>query len=277
MLSMMFIMIPRASVSAARIAEVLDTDISIIDPEKPEQFEENQTGVVTFDNVSFRYPGAEEDMLQHINFIGSTGSGKTTLVNLINRFYDTTAGEIKVNGINVKNVTQKDLRSQIGYVPQKSYLFSGSIGSNLKYGNINATVEELEEAITIAQGKELVESEEGFGKLVAQGGQNYSGGQKQRMSIARALVKKPAIYIFDDSFSALDFKTDSALRKALRASTDNKTMIVVAQRVSTIMNADQIIVLDDGKMVGKGTHQELLTTCEAYLEIASTQLTKEEL
>ncbi|MBN2794833.1 MAG: ABC transporter ATP-binding protein [Clostridia bacterium] len=287
MLSMMFIMVPRASVSAARIADVLETDITILDPQQPSKPEVNKKGLVQFKNVKFKYPGADTCMLKDISFeakpgqmtaiIGSTGAGKTTLVNLINRFYDATEGSIEVSGVNVKELTQEDLRAQIGYVPQKSYLFSGSITSNLKYGKENATVEELTQAMEIAQGSEIIQGEEGLNKLVAQGGQNYSGGQKQRLSIARALVKKPEIFIFDDSFSALDFKTDAQLRKALHEYASDKTMIVIAQRVSTIMNADQIIVLEDGKMVGIGTHEELLKSCDTYYEIASTQLTKEEL
>lgn len=287
MLSMMFIMVPRASVSAGRIADVLETDISIMDPKKAFDPKQNEKGLVKFNHVKFMYPGADTHMLNDISFeakpgqmtaiIGSTGSGKTTLVNLINRFYDVSEGSIEVSGVNVKDMTQEKLRSQIGYVPQKSYLFSGSINSNLKYGKEDASVGELETALEIAQGMEIADTEEGLNRLVAQGGQNFSGGQKQRLSIARALVKQPEIYIFDDSFSALDFKTDAKLRKALSEKVSDKTMIVVAQRVSTIMHADQIIVLDDGKMVGKGTHEELLKSCDTYYEIASTQLTKEEL
>jgi ATP-binding cassette subfamily B protein len=286
MMSMMFIMVPRASVSAARIADVLDTDISIHDPEEPIELHKELTGVVEFKDVSFKYPGADTDMLKNISFtakpgettaiIGSTGSGKTTLVNLINRFYDVTAGSILVSGVDVRKQDQVGLRDQLGYVPQKSFLFSGSIGSNLKYGKLDANEAELKSALEISQGIDLID-EDGFDRLVAQGGQNFSGGQKQRMAIARAVIKKPDVYIFDDSFSALDFKTDAKLRKALHESIVDKTMIVVAQRVSTIMNADQIIVLEDGRMVGKGKHSELLETCKTYYEIASTQLTKEEL
>lgn len=287
MMSMMFIMIPRASVSAARIAEVLDTDLSIVDPSSDKTIVNSQKGHVSFKDVSFRYPGADTDMLKNISFeaqsgqmtaiIGSTGAGKTTLVNLINRFYDVTEGAIEVAGVDVRDISQKTLREQIGYVPQKSFLFSGTIGSNLKYGKPEATPTELTDVMATAQGSELLNQEEGFAKLVAQGGQNYSGGQKQRMSIARALIKEADIFIFDDSFSALDFKTDAKLRQALSENMADKTMIIVAQRVSTIMQADQIIVLDDGKLVGKGTHEELLKTCDTYYEIASTQLTKEEL
>lgn len=287
MLSMMFIMLPRAAVSADRIAEVLGTDVSIIDPKKTTSFNEQKQGEVVFENVSFRYPNAEDDMLKNISFtaktgqvtaiIGSTGSGKTTLVNLINRFYDTTKGSIKVNGVDIKEVNQANLRESIGYVPQKSFLFSGTIASNLKYGDLNAETSTLERALEISQGKDLITKEDGLNRLVAQAGANFSGGQKQRLSIARAVVKDPSIYIFDDSFSALDFKTDAALRRELDQATENKTMIIVAQRVSTVMKADQIIVLDDGNLVGSGTHEELLETCPTYYEIASSQLTKEEL
>jgi ATP-binding cassette subfamily B protein len=243
---------------------------------------------VEFKNVSFRYHGADEDVLQNITFtakpgqttafIGSTGSGKSTLINLIPRFYDVTAGEINVSGVNVKDVSQKDLRNQIGYVPQKGVLISGTIASNLRYGDENATEEELKTAATVAQAMEFIsQKEEGFESSIAESGSNVSGGQKQRLSIARALVKKPPIYIFDDSFSALDFKTDAALRRALKEHTGNSTVLIVAQRVSTIMGAEQIIVLDEGKIVGMGTHRELLKNCPEYLEIASSQLSKEEL
>ncbi len=288
MISMMFILVPRAAVSGARIAEVLATEPSISDPKQQEQFHAGQTGYVEFKNVNFRYYGADEDVLQNITFtakpgqttafIGSTGSGKSTLINLIPRFYDVTGGEVLVNGVNVKNVSQKELRAQIGYVPQKGVLISGTIASNLRYGDRNATEEELKTAASVAQAIGFIEDEpNGFESEIAQAGTNVSGGQKQRLSIARALVKKPPIYIFDDSFSALDFKTDAALRHALKEHTGGSTVLIVAQRVSTIMGAEQIIVLDEGKIVGIGTHRELLQNCPTYNEIASSQLSKEEL
>lgn len=288
MMSFMFIMIPRASVSAQRIAEVLETDDTILDPKNPKNFKDDSEGMVEFKNVSFKYPGAETEVLKNINFkalpgkttafIGSTGSGKTTLVNLIPRFYDVTRGEILVNGINIKKVTQHDLREKIGYIPQKGFLFSGTIKSNLKYANENAIEEDLLKALDIAQATEFVsEAPEGLEKEISQGGSNVSGGQKQRLAIARALIKKTPIYIFDDSFSALDFKTDAALRGALKRETGSSTVIIVAQRIATIKNAEQIIVLEEGSIVGKGTHKELLEKCETYQEIASSQLSKEEL
>ena len=288
MISIMFIMVPRAAVSGNRIAQVLDVEPSIEDPEHPVSFDGKQTGYIDFKDVSFRYSGASEDVLQHITFtakpgqttafIGSTGSGKTTLVNLIPRFYDVTAGEVLVNGINVKDVSQKELRDQIGYVPQKGILLSGTIDSNLRYGDKDAAEEDVRTAAEVAQAMEFIsENPEGFHSEIAQGGTNVSGGQKQRLSIARALVKKPPVYIFDDSFSALDYKTDAALRFALKKHTGESTVLIVAQRVSTIMSAEQIIVLDEGKIVGIGTHQELLKSCPTYYEIASSQLSKEEL
>ncbi|MBZ4670520.1 MAG: ABC-type multidrug transport system, ATPase and permease component [Oscillospiraceae bacterium] len=288
MLSMMFIMIPRASVSADRIAEVLSTQPSIVDPKKPKKFQQAPNGRVEFKNVSFKYYGAEENALENITFtaepgkttaiIGSTGAGKSTLINLIPRFYDVTAGQILVDGIDVRELPQKELRDLIGYVPQKGVLHSGTIASNLRYGKKDASDEEIKTAATVAQAMEFISKPDvGFEKEIAEGGTNVSGGQKQRLSIARALVKKPKIYIFDDSFSALDFKTDAALRKALKEYTGESTVIIVAQRVSTIMNAEQIIVLDEGKIVGMGTHRELLASCPTYLEIASSQLSKEEL
>ena len=288
MLSFMFILLPRASVSALRIAEVLETENEILDPKEPKKFHGDTNGVLAFNNVSFRYPAAEEDMLKKIDFvaepgkttaiIGSTGSGKTTLVNLIQRFYDVTDGSVTIDGIDVRDVTQHDLREITGYVPQKAKLFSGTIESNLKISDENASQELIEKSAEIAQAMEFInQKEDKFDSHIAQGGDNVSGGQKQRLSIARALVKEPKIYVFDDSFSALDFKTDAKLRKALKEITGDKTVLIVAQRISTIKNAEQIIVLDDGKMVGKGTHDELMKNCETYKEIAYSQLSKEEL
>lgn len=288
MMSMMFILIPRASVSANRIVEVLQTELEIKDPENPKEFDNSLKGVVEFKNVSFRYDGAEEDMLKNIDFkalpgettavIGSTGSGKTTLLNLIPRFQDVTSGEILVDGVDIRKVSQHDLREKIGYVPQKSILFSGTIESNLKYGDEDAEKEDLIKAAEISQSMEFIkEKEEEFRSPISQGGSNVSGGQKQRLSIARALMKKPEIFLFDDSFSALDFRTDSALRKALNERIEKSTIIIVAQRVASIMNAEQIIVLDEGEIVGKGTHKELLENCKPYREIAESQLSKEEL
>jgi ATP-binding cassette subfamily B protein len=288
MMSFMFIMVPRASVAANRIAEVLETEPEIIDPKEPKTLKKDQKGIVEFKNVSFKYEGAEENMLKEISFkalpgeitafIGSTGSGKTTLVNLITRFYDVTGGQVLVNGVDVREVTQHDLRDEIGYVPQKSSLFSGTIESNLRYANEDATQEEIRKVVEIAQVTEFIEEKsEGLESTISQGGSNISGGQKQRLSIARALMKKPDVYIFDDSFSALDFKTDLALRKALKKEIGTGTFIIVALRVSTIMNAEQIIVLDEGKIVGKGTHKELMVSCPTYQEIALSQLSKEEL
>lgn len=288
MISMIFILIPRATVSANRIYEVLSTEPSINDPEVEAEFDVNQIGVVEFDNVSFHYAGAEKDVLENVSFIarpgettafiGSTGSGKSTLINLIPRFYDVTDGCIKVNGTDIRMISQHRLHEQIGYVPQKGVLLSGTIDSNLRYGKPDATEEEIREAAEIAQATDFIEKkEDGFNSLIAQGGTNVSGGQKQRLSIARALTTKAPILIFDDSFSALDFKTDATLRAALHEHTSNATVLIVAQRVSTIMNADQILVLDHGKVVGKGTHEELLKSCPTYYEIASSQLSKEEL
>lgn len=288
MMSFMFIMIPRASVAAQRIAEVLETKTQIEDPKDPKEFNNTLRGVLEFKNVSFKYQGAEEDMLKNISFkalpgqttaiIGTTGSGKSSLVNLIPRFYDVTGGHVLVDGVDVREVTQHDLRDKIGYVPQKSSLFIGTIESNIKYANENAAEEEMKKASEIAQAMEFINDKpEGFGTDISQGGANVSGGQKQRLAIARALIKKPDIYIFDDSFSALDFKTDAALRKALNEETKSSTILIVAQRVATIMNAEQIIVLDEGKIVGIGTHKELMNNCPAYKEIASSQLSKEEL
>ncbi|HPE70212.1 MAG TPA: ABC transporter ATP-binding protein [Thermotogota bacterium] len=288
MLSIMFIMIPRASVSANRIAEVLAVKPQINDPEKPEPLDPRKEGQVEFRNVSFRFPGAEEDMLKDISFhalpgqttaiIGPTGSGKSTLVNLIPRFYDVTQGQVIVDGVDVRNATQHELRSRIGYVPQKGILFSGTIESNLKYADENASMEEVENAAQIAQAMEFIdEKPERFAEHISQGGSNVSGGQKQRLSIARALLKKPPIYIFDDSFSALDYKTDVALRRKLREQTGSSTVLIVGQRVATIKNADQILVLDEGRIVGAGKHKTLMETCSTYREIAFSQLSKEEL
>ena len=287
-IGMMSVMIPRASVSAGRICEVIETEPTIEDPESAKEFSGNKKGVVEFKNVSFKYPDAEEEILSDISFtakpgettafIGSTGSGKSTLINLIPRFFDVTEGQILVDGADIREVTQKDLRDKIGYVPQKGILFTGTIASNLRYGNTNATDEQIREAAEIAQATEFIDSKpEGFDTEIAQGGTNVSGGQKQRLSIARAIAKNPEIYIFDDSFSALDLKTDAALRKALKKKTGDSTVLIVAQRISTILHAEQIIVLDEGRIVGKGTHEELLKNCEVYKQIALSQLSKEEL
>ena len=288
MMSMMFIFLPRAAVSGTRIAEVLESEPTVKDPPTPKHFAEKFSGTVEFHNVCFRYPGAEEDVLHDINFtarpgqmtaiIGSTGSGKSTIVNLIPRFYDVTSGAILLDGIDIREVSQHELRNKIGYIPQKGTLFSGTIESNLRYANENADEKEMREAAEIAQAAEFIfAKEEGLEGEVAQGGMNLSGGQKQRLAIARALLKKAPIYIFDDSFSALDFKTDAAVRRALKEKMADSTLLVVTQRVATIKNADQIIVLDEGRIVGKGNHQELMKTCETYREIALSQLSKEEL
>ena len=290
MISIISILLPRASVSANRINEVLETEPEIKDKPIGEQqkFDETKKGLVEFKNVSFKYPDADTEILEDIDFtaeagkttaiIGSTCSGKSTLVNLIPRFYDVTGGELLIDGVNIKNVSQKDLRSRIGFVPQKGVLFSGTIESNIKYGKDNISDDEMKKAASIAQATEFIEKkEEGYDSPIAQGGNNVSGGQKQRLSIARALAIDPEIYVFDDSFSALDLKTDKALREALNTQTENKTVIIVAQRISTIMNADKIIVLEEGKIVGKGTHEELLKNCETYRQIALSQLSEEEL
>lgn len=287
MLSFMFIMVPRAAVSGDRIADVLEIEVAIHDTNTPQRFPEPFDATVEFRHVSFRYPGAEEDALHDLNFtarpgqttaiIGSTGSGKSTLVNLIPRFYDVTAGAILIDGVDIRRVTQHDLRARLGYVPQRANLFSGTIESNLRYADQAAGPEVLNQAIEIAQASELIASKpEGLATEIAQGGTNVSGGQRQRLSISRALVKQAPIYIFDDSFSALDFKTDAALRRALKQHTSQSTLLVVTQRVSTVMNAEQIIVLDQGKIVGQGTHQELMNNCEVYREIALSQLGIEE-
>jgi ATP-binding cassette subfamily B protein len=288
MLAMMFIILPRAAVSGDRIADVLETEPVIKDPQAPRRFAEPFTGTVEFRNVCFRYPGAEEDVLHNITFtarpgqttalIGTTGSGKSTIVSLIPRFYDVTQGAVFVDGTDIRQVTQRDLRARIGHIPQKGTLFSGTIESNLLYGDENASAEDLRLAADIAQATEFIFAKpEGMQSEVAQGGMNVSGGQKQRLSIARALVKKAPIYIFDDSFSALDFKTDAALRKALREHTASSTLLIVTQRIATIKNAEQIVVLDEGKIVGTGSHEELMKGCEVYRGIALSQLSQEEL
>ena len=288
MISMISIMLPRASVSARRINEVLDTEPSIEDKPETKSFDPNKKGLVEFKNVSFRYPDADTEILEDINFtaepgkttalIGSTGSGKSTVVNLIPRFYDVTEGELLVDGVNVKDVAQKDLRDRIGFVPQKGILFSGTIESNIKYADDNMSDEQMVKAAEIAQATEFIDTKvQKYQDPIAQGGGNVSGGQKQRLSIARAIAKDPEIFIFDDSFSALDFKTDSKLREALAERTENKTVIIVAQRISTILNADKIIVLEEGKIVGQGTHEELLENNETYRQIALSQLSEDEL
>ncbi|CEQ17643.1 ABC transporter ATP-binding protein [Paraclostridium sordellii] len=288
MISMVSMILPRAVVSMGRIDEVISTDLVIKDKKETQSFDENKKGIVEFKNVSFRYPNAEEDVLSNITFtakpgqttafIGSTGSGKSTLINLIPRFYDVTEGEILVDGVNVKDVTQHELREKIGYVPQKGVLFSGTINSNLRYGKKDVSEETVRKAADIAQASEFIDVKpKKFETEISQGGTNVSGGQKQRLSIARAIAKDPEIYIFDDSFSALDLKTDAALRKSLNEETGDSTVLIVAQRISTIINADQIVVLDQGKVVGIGTHKELLKNCEVYNEIALSQLSKEEL
>jgi len=287
MLSMMFIMIPRASASAERINEVLDMYPEINDPENPVETD-GRKGYIEFRNVCYKYPGAEECAIKNISFsakpgettaiIGGTGSGKTTLVSMIPRFYDAEVGEILIDGVSIKDMTQEHLRKKIGYVPQKAVLFTGSVAENIRYGNPEATMEEVESAAVAAQAMEFIEEREGkFESIISQGGTNISGGQKQRLSIARALVRKPEIYIFDDSFSALDFKTDAKLREALKSVTSESTVIIVAQRVSTIMNSDRIIVLDNGSISGIGTHRELLAGNDIYREIVASQLSEEEL
>ena len=288
MITMMSIMLPRASVSAKRINEIMETKVSIESPETAKIPENNKKGEVRFEHVGFAYPGAEEETLTDINFtaqkgetvafIGSTGSGKSTLVNLIPRFFDVTSGKILVDGVDIREMGLHDLRERIGYVPQKGVLFSGTIDSNIRYGKEDATKEEVNRAAEIAQAQEFIgQKEKGMKSEIAQGGTNVSGGQKQRLSIARAIAKNPEIYIFDDSFSALDYKTDVVLRRALKKETKDATTLIVAQRISTILHADKILVLDEGKIVGEGTHKELLKTCEVYQQIAMSQLSKEEL
>ena len=288
MITAMSIMLPRANVSARRINEVLETEVSVHDPENPAQPSENVKGTVEFDHVSFAYPEAGENVITDISFkaekgetvaiIGSTGSGKSTLINLIPRFYDVTEGTVKVDGVDVREMTQKDVRDRIGYVPQKGVLFSGTIDSNIRYGKTEISEAAVKKAAEVAQATEFIDTKpEAYASPIAQGGSNVSGGQKQRLSIARAIAKEPEIFIFDDSFSALDFKTDSTLRKALKEHTKEATTIIVAQRISTILNADKIIVLDDGHMAGIGSHKELMKSCEVYRQIAMSQLSEEEL
>lgn len=288
MVAVMFVLVPRAQASAVRINEVLDMKPEINDSKNPVKSSESEKGYVEFRDVSFSYPGAEEPAISGISFkakpgettaiIGGTGSGKSTLINLIPRFYDTDKGSIFIDDVEVKDMTQEDLRAKIGFVPQKAILFSGTIESNIKFGNENANLEDIEHAAEVAQASEFISGmKDGFNSEIAEGGSNVSGGQKQRLSIARALIRKPEIYIFDDSFSALDFKTDAKLRAALNKETVNSTVIIVAQRVSTVMNADRIIVLDEGKVVGIGTHKELLNSCDIYHEIVASQLSEEEL
>ena len=288
MITAMSIMLPRANVAALRIVEVLETENSLEEPENPVTPASDVKGTVEFDHVSFAYPDAGENVLTDISFkaekgktlavIGSTGSGKSTLINLIPRFYDVTEGCVKVDGVDVRRMSQKDLRDRLGYVPQKGVLFSGTIDSNIRYGKTDISDSEVEKAAKIAQAAEFIEEKpKGYQAPVAQGGTNVSGGQKQRLSIARAIAKKPEILIFDDSFSALDFKTDRTLREALKENTKDTTTIIVAQRISTILNADQILVLDDGRMAGLGTHRELMKNCEVYRQIAMSQLSEEEL
>lgn len=288
MICMISVMLPRAAVSAGRVDEVLTSETMIHDSGNPSHIPEEGKGKVVFDHVSFRYPGAEEDVLHDISFtaepgkttafIGSTGCGKSTLVNLIPRFYDVTDGKITIDGKDIRNVSQHELREKLGYVPQKAVLFSGDIASNILYGNPDGSEAEMTEAATIAQATEFIEQKKKkYKSTISQGGSNVSGGQKQRLSIARAIAKHPDIYIFDDSFSALDYKTDATLRAKLKEKTSESTVMIVAQRISTILHADQIIVLDDGQIVGKGTHKELLKSCEAYYQIASSQLSENEL
>ncbi|MHB9034331.1 MAG: ABC transporter ATP-binding protein, partial [Anaerolineae bacterium] len=288
MLSFMFIILPRASVSGGRIAEVLDTKPSITDPQTPRQLPQPAQGNVEFRNVSFHYDGGEANAISGINFtskpgqttaiIGPTGAGKSTIVNLIPRFYEVSEGGIYLDGVDIRELRQADLRDQVGYVPQKSVLFTGTIESNLRFADEDASPETLRSAVETAQAAEFIDAKpEGLAAEISQGGANVSGGQKQRLAIARALVKKPPVLIFDDSFSALDFRTDAALRRALKGYAAGSTLFIVTQRISTIMNADQIIVLDEGSMVGKGTHRELMESCETYREIALSQLSQEEL
>ena len=288
LLSMVFIMVPRAAVSVKRVGEVLDTLPSIVDPSSPQQLPNDATGKIEFKDVTFTYPDADLPVLSNINFtaepgqttafIGSTGSGKSTLINLIPRFYDVSAGQILLDGVDIRQLKLEDLYEQIGYVPQKGVLFSGTIASNIKYGSAKASQKLVEKSAKIAQAAEFIsELKNGYKNEIAQGGSNVSGGQRQRLSIARAIAVEPNVYIFDDSFSALDFKTDAKLRLALAKETKHKTVLIVGQRINTIMNADKIIVLDEGKIVGQGTHQELMRNCEVYQEIAASQLSEDDL
>jgi len=288
LLSMVFIMVPRAAVSVKRVGEVLDTLPSIVDPQSPQQLPNDATGKIEFKDVTFTYPDADLPVLSSINFtvelgqttafIGSTGSGKSTLINLIPRFYDVSAGQILLDGVDIRQLKLEDLYDQIGYVPQKGVLFSGTIASNIKYGNAKASQKLVEKSAKIAQATEFIsELKNGYKNEIAQGGSNVSGGQRQRLSIARAIAVEPNVYIFDDSFSALDFKTDAKLRSALAKETKHKTVLIVGQRINTIMNADKIIVLDEGKIVGQGTHQELMKNCQVYQEIAASQLSEDDL
>lgn len=288
MLCMISVMLPRAAVAAERVDEVLTSKTIIKDPKQPKHLSKKTEGVLKFNHVSFKYPGADEDVLEDIDFtahpgqttaiIGSTGSGKSTLVNLIPRFYDVTEGSITLDGIDIREMTQQELRSKLGYVPQKGVLFSGTIGSNIMFGNPDGNEQDMEEAAQIAQATEFINTKsKKYDSTISQGGGNVSGGQKQRLSIARAIAKHPKLFIFDDSFSALDYKTDVALRKALKEKTSDSTVLIVAQRISTILHAEQIIVLDDGKIAGVGTHQELLKNCEVYQQIAASQLSEAEL
>ena len=288
LLSMVFIMVPRAAVSVKRVGEVLDTLPSIVDPQSPQQLPHDATGKIEFKDVTFTYPDADLPVLSSINFtaepgqttafIGSTGSGKSTLINLIPRFYDVSVGQILLDGVDIRQLKLEDLYDQIGYVPQKGVLFSGTIASNIKYGNAKASQKLVEKSAKIAQATEFIgELKNGYKNDIAQGGSNVSGGQRQRLSIARAIAVEPNVYIFDDSFSALDFKTDAKLRLALAKETKHKTVLIVGQRINTIMNADKIIVLDEGKIVGQGTHQELMKNCEVYQEIAASQLSEDDL
>ena len=288
MLCMLSIMLPRAAVAADRVEEVLSSSTVIHDPKQAKTFSGEKKGLLTFDHVSFKYPGADENVLHDITFtakpgettaiIGSTGSGKSTLVNLIPRFYDVSEGSITLDGVDIREVTQHELREKLGYVPQKGLLFSGDIASNIMFGNPDGSQEEMVEAAQIAQATEFIDAKpDGYESHIAQGGSNVSGGQKQRLSIARAVAKHPDVFIFDDSFSALDFKTDVTLRKALKKRTKNSTVLIVAQRISTILNAEQIIVLDEGRIAGIGTHKELLKNCGVYQQIAASQLSEAEL
>jgi len=285
---MVSIMLPRATVAAKRIDEILSTETVIKDPEQEESINPTLKGILEFKNVSFRYPHAEEDVLSNINFIakpgettaiiGSTGSGKSTLINLIPRFYDATAGNILLDGADITKIKQHTLRNRLGFIPQKGVLFTGTIESNIKFGNSTADEAHMVRAARIAQANEFIDDKpEGYLTPISEGGTNVSGGQKQRLSIARAIAKNPEVYVFDDSFSALDYRTDATLRKTIKEELLNSTIIIVAQRISTIMSAEQILVLDDGRIVGKGTHKELLINCEVYQQIASSQLSKEEL